>query len=91
MAEARITFERQPNGTYRAWTSTDGFQSVNWDPRRGRQAVLAATWSYGSGEVFRREATEMIRSFGRACRSCSYLELEHNIDGEEKAPCRMFV
>ena len=49
-----------------------------------------ASWSFGADDEFRRLATTTAKSFGRACIDCGYLEFEHNIDGEEKAPCRQF-
>lgn len=87
-APLNMLVEHGPDGTYRVSTGSDGMQWVQWDPRR---SFRFATWSYGAGETFRREATELATGLGFACLACGYLEFEHNIDGEEKAPCGGFV
>jgi len=76
-----ILVERLPNGRYRASRGNDW---AEWHPSEGpERAVSMAT------RAFRRELRDL--DLGRGCKTCSYLEAEHNIDGPEKASCDGFV
>jgi len=76
-----ILVERLPSGRYRASRGNDW---AEWHPSEGPgRAMSIAT------RVFRRELREL--ALGLGCAKCSYLEAEHNIDGQERAPCDGFV
>lgn len=76
---------RHPDGTYRVFLLADDSQWAKWDPHFWPSH---RTYSPGATDAFRREVEKT--DWGRACRVCCYLEFEHNIDGDEKAPCGGF-
>src|SRR4029078_4196910 len=79
--ERLILVERLPDGRYRASRGNDW---AEWHPtERPDRAVSMAT------KAFKRELRDL--GLGLGCTKCSYLKSEHNIDGEEKAPCDGFV
>lgn len=82
MTRRQITVRRLPSGRYHAsgWNPTD---HAEWDPRR--KLPHQAEFLFGASDRFRRELRQL--DLGRACWDCGYLEVEHNITGEEKAPC----
>ena len=80
----RLTVARMDDG--RRYLASKGWSRVlwtpdHWPPRRDEYVTLMTPGFKAAVE----EA-----SLGVACRKCGYLEFEHNVDGDEKAPCRGF-
>lgn len=77
-----IAISRLADGRYRAERGSDW---IEWYP-----SVKPGT------AVHRGESSSEFRQglrnldLGIACTACGYLEFEHNIDGEERAPCDEF-
>ena len=78
---ARILVERLPNGFYKA---SHGANWAEWNPADGPGRAHG-----NSTPAFRRELARL--NLGLGCKSCTYLEVEHHIDGDERAPCNEFV
>lgn len=82
---ARIVVERLSSGFYRAQGSGP-CEWAQWDPKA---AIADGDFFPEASAIFRSALRGL--SLGPACLACGYLEFEHDIDGEEKAPCEGFV
>lgn len=78
----RISVQRTQRGEYilRGSHSDD---VVRWDPRRGPLHRVRFP-----RDAFKRQALRL--QLGVACEACGFLEVEHHIDGAERAPCNEF-
>lgn len=79
---SRVSVERRADGLYVLRDAQSG-RHVVWDPRRG----LLRGVRFPSNS-FKRHALKL--RLGVACRGCGYLYFEHNIDGDDRAPCNEF-
>lgn len=81
----RIAVQRLDSGFYRA--QGDGpCEWAQWDPKAG---LTDADFFPEASEAFRRKLRKL--DLGLACASCGWLEVEHHIDGLERAPCNEYV
>lgn len=79
---SRIVIERLQDGRYRASRDAD---IVEWDPR----GAAPPTRALRASPTFLHDLARL--KLGRGCASCGYIEVEHYIDGAERAPCNEYV